>query len=46
MNYRVFQYPLPTPPELDELNAYLANERVASVVHRSPVVGPMVEAGE
>lgn len=31
MNYRAFQYPLPAPPELEELNAYLAAHRVASV---------------
>lgn len=31
MNYRLFQYPLPAPPELEDLNAYLASHRVASV---------------
>jgi superfamily II DNA helicase RecQ len=31
MNYRVFQYPLPAPPELEDLNAYLASHRVAAV---------------
>lgn len=33
MNYRIFQYALPAPPELDDLNAFLASERVASAVH-------------
>jgi hypothetical protein len=31
MNYRLFQYPLPGPPELEDLNAYLGSHRVASV---------------
>ncbi len=40
MNYRVFQYPLPTPPELAELNAYLASHRVAEVTHHlAPMPG-------
>ena len=33
MNYRVFQYPLPAPPELADLNAWLASRRVVSVQH-------------
>jgi superfamily II DNA helicase RecQ len=31
MNYRVFQYPLPAPPELEDLNAFLRTQRVAAV---------------
>jgi hypothetical protein len=31
MNYRLFQYALPAPPELEDLNAYLAAQRVAAV---------------
>ena len=31
MNYRLFQYQLPAPPELEDLNAFLATERVAAV---------------
>ena len=33
MNYRVFQYPLPAPPELEDLNAFLRAQRIASVSH-------------
>lgn len=33
MRFRLFQYPLPAPPELDELNAYLGSQRVAAVTH-------------
>lgn len=33
MNYRLFQYALPAPPELADLNAYLAGNRVAAVSH-------------
>ena len=31
MNYRLFQYALPAPPELEDLNAYLSSHRIASV---------------
>jgi superfamily II DNA helicase RecQ len=31
MNYRVFQYPLPAPPDLEDLNSYLSRHRVAGV---------------
>lgn len=31
MNYRLFQYPLPAPPDLEDLNAYLGSHRVAAV---------------
>jgi len=31
MTYRLFQYPLPAPPELEDLNAFLASHRVAAV---------------
>jgi superfamily II DNA helicase RecQ len=31
MNYRVFQYPLPCPEELPELNAWLGSHKIASV---------------
>jgi len=31
MKYRLFQYPLPAPPELEDLNAFLAAQRVAAV---------------
>ncbi|MEO0653030.1 MAG: HRDC domain-containing protein [Planctomycetota bacterium] len=34
MQFRVFQYPLPAPSELDELNAFLTQHRVTSVEHR------------
>lgn len=33
MNYRVFQYPLPAPEELPELNGFLASNRIATVSH-------------
>jgi hypothetical protein len=33
MNYRVFQYRLPAPSELEDLNSYLRSKRVASVTH-------------
>ena len=33
MRYRLFQYPLPAPDELDELNAFLGSQRVAMVTH-------------
>ncbi|MCP5024184.1 MAG: hypothetical protein GY930_20745 [bacterium] len=33
MNYRLFQYPLPAPEELEDLNAFLASHKVASVSH-------------
>ena len=29
MNYRLFQYPLPAPPELEDLNACLATHRIS-----------------
>lgn len=32
MHYQLFQYPLPGPPELEDLNAYVASKRVVSVV--------------
>lgn len=31
MNYRVFQYAIPAPPELDDLNAWISSQRVVSV---------------
>jgi superfamily II DNA helicase RecQ len=31
MPFRLFQYPLPASPELEDLNAYLASHRVAAV---------------
>lgn len=31
MRYRLFQYPLPTAPELEDLNAFIASQRVATV---------------
>lgn len=33
MHYRLFQYSLPAPAELEDLNAWLAGHRVASVTH-------------
>ena len=33
MTYRVFQYPIPAPPELADLNQWLASHRVVSVQH-------------
>lgn len=33
MNYRLFQYSLPAPPELEDLNAFLGAQRVAAVTH-------------
>jgi superfamily II DNA helicase RecQ len=33
MRFRVFQYPLPTDPDVPDLNAFLASSRVASVSH-------------
>lgn len=33
MRIRIFQYPLPAPPELDDLNVFLASQRVATVTH-------------
>jgi superfamily II DNA helicase RecQ len=33
MNYRLFQYPLPAPPEMEDLNEYLASRRVVAVSH-------------
>ncbi len=33
MRFRIFQYTLPAPPELDELNAFLASQRIAAVAH-------------
>lgn len=40
MNYRVFQYALPAPPLLEDLNAYLGTQRVASVAqHLVPAAG-------
>jgi superfamily II DNA helicase RecQ len=34
MPFRVFQYPLPTPPDLPDLNAFLAAQRIAVVRHK------------
>jgi superfamily II DNA helicase RecQ len=31
MRYRLFQYPLPVPPELEDLNAFIASQRIAAV---------------
>jgi superfamily II DNA helicase RecQ len=31
MKYRLFQYQFPAPPDLEDLNAFLATERVGSV---------------
>jgi hypothetical protein len=31
MNYRLFQYSLPAPPELEDLNAYIQTHRVVVV---------------
>lgn len=44
MHYRLFQYPLPVASELDELNEYLARQRVASVSHQflSAPGGPLL----
>jgi len=44
MNYRVFQYPLPAPPALDDLNAHLASRRIAAVAHHvvQTATGPML----
>jgi len=39
MRIRLFQYPLPAPPELEDLNAFLASQRVATVTHHV-VPGP------
>ena len=33
MKFQLFQYPLPAPPELPDLNAFLDKNRVASVTH-------------
>ena len=33
MSFRIFQYTLPAPPELEELNAWLQTHRVATVTH-------------
>lgn len=33
MRFRIFQYPLPAPPELEDLNRHLATQRVATVTH-------------
>lgn len=33
MRFRLFQYPLPTDPDLPDLNAFLAGRRVAAVAH-------------
>ncbi len=34
MNYRIFQYALPAPPLLEDLNAYHGTQRVASVTQQ------------
>ena len=33
MPFRIFQYPLPAPDEPEDLNVYLAANRVASITH-------------
>jgi superfamily II DNA helicase RecQ len=33
MSFRVFQYALPAPPELPDLNAFLSSRRIATVHH-------------
>ena len=33
MRFRLFQYPLPAPTELDDLNAFVASQRIATVTH-------------
>lgn len=33
MRFRVFQYALPAPPELEDLNAFVAGQRVSRVSH-------------
>jgi superfamily II DNA helicase RecQ len=33
MRFRLFQYPLPADPELQDLNAFVASRRVATVSH-------------
>jgi superfamily II DNA helicase RecQ len=42
MNYRVFQYPLPAPAELEDLNSYLAGHRVAGVTQYLAAGGSML----
>ena len=44
MRFRIFQYPLPAPPELEELNRCLATQRVATVTHHmvNTQGGPML----
>jgi superfamily II DNA helicase RecQ len=40
MPFRLFQYPLPASPELEDLNAFLASHRVAAVTqHLVPTPG-------
>lgn len=40
MPYRIFQYPLPAPPLLEDLNTYLAAHRVVAVEQQMvPVAG-------
>jgi superfamily II DNA helicase RecQ len=41
MQYRAFQYPLPTDPELLELNAFLLSHRIATVRQEIVVNGGM-----
>ena len=33
MRFQLFQYPLPAPPDLADLNAYLDKHRVSAVTH-------------
>jgi len=33
MHFRVFQYPIPAPTELSELNAWLSHHRIVQVTH-------------
>jgi len=33
MKIRLFQYPLPAPPEVEDLNAYLAREKISALTH-------------
>jgi len=39
MGYRLFQFPLPAEPELEELNTFLGNHRILGV-HRETVTTP------
>lgn len=40
MTFRVFQYRLPAPPELEDLNAWIASHRTVAVTHQvAPMAG-------